>query len=155
MATKTKATTKRNNVKKTTQANPTLHGLLIARTFSGTVVRVLTFAVLVLAVSMAGISESDGLSSGSAFSVWAVLTCAYLLFDVLYVAMTKVRPLHPRLDRAVLPLALVFSLVAVYAPLVIINGTIDAIDLWLTAGVLLVCVLGVRLALLMASTNRR
>lgn len=146
---------KKSTKKRSRNTNPTLHGLFIARTFSGTVVRSLTFAVLVLAVSMAGVAATEGFSSASAFAVWISLTVGYVLFDVLYVAMTKVRPLHPRLDRVVLPLGLVFSLVSVYAPLVIVNGTVGALNVWLTAGVLLICVLGIRLALLMASPNSR
>lgn len=135
-------------------ANPTLHGLLISRTMSGTVVRGLTFAVLVLGLVVVGVSSATGFSGLSALGTWLLLTAGYLLFDIIYVLLSKVRPLHPRLDRAVLPFALLFALAATFTPVVAVttNG-INVVNIWLAGGVGLLAILGVRIALLVASAK--
>lgn len=133
--------------------NPTLHGLFISRSLSGSVVRVLTFAVLVFAVSLVGTVGASGYSGGSAFLTWLSLTGTYLVFDIVYVLMTKIRPLHPRLDRAVLPLSLIFSLAVIFIPLMIVDAGINIVNLWITGGVVLFCILGTRLGLLIASSK--
>lgn len=140
--------------KKSTRNNPTLHGLLIARTMSGTVVRTLLFIVLSGALILAATLNIDEGHVG-AVAMLLLMSAIYLLFDVLYVLMANVRPLHPRVDRVVLPGALVIALLAVYAPLVLVTGTaINVVNIWLMGGVVLLCILGVRLGLLIASSNR-
>lgn len=145
---------KKSAVKKTTKSIPTLHGLLVARTLSGTVVRTLLFIVLAaVLVLVATVNIEDGQTG--AIAMIGLLSVAYLLFDILYVLMANIRPLHPRLDRVVLPAALVFALVCLYTPLILVTNTvINVVNIWMTAGVVLISVLGVRLGLLIASSNR-
>jgi hypothetical protein len=132
--------------------NPTLHGLIISRNFSGTVVRGLLFAILAFGFVLVGTGAAGGVSGGSALLTWLVMTIIYVIFDILYVLMSLVRPLHPRLDRVVLPGALIFSLIAVFMPLVYAGRhAISATNLWMTAVIFLVFILGVRFALLIAS----
>lgn len=143
--------------KTATRRQPTLHGLLIARSLSGTVVRTLLFVLLTGALIVAGSSVGSTSSVGPTLSgglgVLALVAGAYLLFDFLYVLMANIRPLHPRLDRVVLPAALVFALVVIYAPLLIAQQTSLLTGLWLTGGAGLLVVLGTRFGLLIASTK--
>lgn len=146
---------KKTGVKKTTKNNPTLHGLLVSRGLSGTVVRVILFILLSGAVLLVGSASQTGYSGLNAIGTLGLVSLVYFVFDLLYIMMAYVRPWHPRLDRVVLPAALVFSLVSLYLPLVLLSDkALNAVNIWITAAVVLVSILGVRLALLMASTNR-
>lgn len=138
----------KKSIKRSERNNPTLHGLLVARTLSGTVVRVLLFLVLSAAlVLVATMNVDDG--KGGAIVVLGLIGAAYLLFDVLYVLMSNIRPLHPRLDRVILPGVLIFSLLSLYAPLILITTTaMNVIDIWFGAGLGLLAVLVARLAVL-------
>lgn len=145
----------KKTVKKASKNNPTLHGLLVARTLSGTVVRTLLFIVLSgVLVLVATMNLQDGDKVGG-LAVLGMIDLIYLVFDLLYVLMANVRPFHPRIDRVVLPAALVFSLASLYAPMILIsNAAVNVLNIWIAAAFGLVFILGVRLALLIASTNR-
>jgi len=145
----------KKTVKKATKNNPTLHGLLVARTLSGTVVRTLLFIVLSgVLVLVATMNLQDGDTVGSLATLVAI-DLVYLVFDLLYVLMATVRPFHPRIDRVVLPVALVFSLACLYAPMILISdAAVNVVNIWIAGAFALVFILGVRLALLIASTNR-
>lgn len=130
--------------------NPTLHGLLVSRSFSGTVVRVLLFAILTFVVVFVGVTAATDQTGGGAFAAWFAIFAAYLLFDVAYVLMAMIRPLHPRIDRVVLPLALVFSLAAIYAPIIFVGEEgVNVVAFWLASGVVLACALVTRFAILL------
>lgn len=148
------ATVKKSS-KKIRTPNPTLHGLLVARNFSGTVVRTLLLLLLTGGLVFVAGTVSSTTSDSSAVSGLAVLGIAgatYLVFDVVYVIMSRIRPLHPRLDRVVLPLGLIFALLTIYGPLFISNTQSAFVTgVWMTGAIMLLCVLGVRFALLLAS----
>lgn len=137
--------------KKSTRSNPTLHGLLVALDYSGTVVRSLLFVLLMAALLLFGAASASDYSATSALLTLLLVGGGFILYDMLYILLARLHRSSHILDRVVLLTSETLITIGIFASVVVVGTVaINFLGVLCVLGAALFVVLGIRFGLILA-----